>query len=103
MAEALLLFAAFACAVCGMACCALAIQPHAVQVRGSQLDRAGVRKLRMRGALALAGSLALCLAADHVSMAALVWVMMLSVSAVLLAFLLAYRPRALCFLLSGAI
>jgi hypothetical protein len=100
MADALLSFAAFACAVCGMGSCALAMQPHAAQVRGrSPLGRAAARKLRVRSALGLAGSLALCLAADHVSMAVLVWVMMSSVSALLLAFLLAYRPRSLRFLL----
>jgi uncharacterized membrane protein len=102
MADALLLLAAFACALCGMASCALSMQPHAARVRGrSPLDGAAAAKLRVRSALGLAGSLALCLGADHVSMAVLVWVMMSSVSAVLLAFLLAYRPRALRFLLGA--
>ncbi len=100
MVEAVLLLAAFGCAVSGMAFCALAMQVHWKQV-GSQssLSPRAVRRLRVRAAVALTGSLALCLAADHVSMAALVWVMMMSSSAVLLALTLAYRPRTLRFLL----
>jgi hypothetical protein len=96
MVEAWLLAAAYACTVSGMASCALAMDVHWRQVSGqSRLTAAAVRRLRVRGALALAGSLMFCLAADHLSIAALVWVMMLSSSAVLLAFTLAYRPRAL--------
>ena len=38
-------------------------------------------------------ALALCLRADHASMAVLVWVMTLSGAALLVAFLLAARPR----------
>jgi len=101
MADALLL-AAFVCSVSGMACFALAMQVHWRQVCGQlPLAAAGVRTLRVRGALALTGSLGLCLGADHVSMAALVWVMMSSGSAVLLALTLAYRPKSLRPLLVG--
>jgi len=102
MGESWLLIAAFACTLTGMACCALAMQVHWKQVAGkAPLSAAGVRQLRVRGAVALAGSFVICLVADHVSMAVLVWVMMLSVSAVSLALTLAYRPRALRILLAG--
>lgn len=101
MADGLLLVVAFACSVCGMAWFALAMRTHWGQVRGTGTLAAGaVRKLRGLGAAALLGSLALCLTADHVSMAALVWVMMLSLSAVLLALVLAYRPASLRFLVT---
>jgi hypothetical protein len=101
MADALLLAAAFACTLYGMGSFALALQFHWTQVCGpSAPARRAVRRLRIRGGVYLAGALALCLAADHVSMAALVWVMMLSVSAVSLAFVLAYRPSALRFVLA---
>jgi hypothetical protein len=100
MADGLLLCAAFVSAVCGMACCALAMQVHWAQVRGSAvLETSTVHRLRVRGAVGLAAALALCLAADHVSMAALVWVMLSTLSAVLIAFVLAYRPRVLRVLL----
>ena len=100
MAETLLLFAAFACTVSGLAFCALAMEGHFKQVSGhARIAADAVRKLRVRAAVALVGSMVLCLAADHVSIAALVWVMMLSLSAVLLALIFAYRPRSLRFLL----
>ena len=103
MADGLLLAAAFACAVSGMGFCALAMQGHRAQVAGvAARGTTAARTLRARGAVTLAGALGLCLAADHVSMAVLVWVMMLSVSAVLLAFVFAYRPRALRWLLAGS-
>ena len=100
MAEALLLSAAFLSAAFGMACCALAMQVHWTQVRGSaRLGTAAVRALRIRAAVAFTAALALCLTADHVSMAALVWVMLSSLSAVLIALVLAYRPQLLRVLL----
>ena len=103
MADALFLIAAFACALGGMASFALAIQVHWKQAGGQgPLSRAAARKLRVRGAIALALSLGSCLVADHVTMAALVWGMLNCLSAVLLALTLAYRPRSLRFLLVGS-
>jgi hypothetical protein len=54
--------------------------------------------LRGLGATALAASLALCLAVDHVSMASLVWVMTLAASALVVALTLSFRPGALAWL-----
>jgi hypothetical protein len=42
----------------------------------------------------------LCLNADHVSMASLVWVMSLAASAMVVAFTLTWRPRALAWLVA---
>lgn len=83
MSEAALLALAALLAVAGMALFALAMPTHWAQVAGAAapLSRAACLGLRAAGAGALAASLALCLAADHPSMAALVWVMLLAVSA----------------------
>jgi hypothetical protein len=99
MAEALLLTGALLAGVCGMAWLALAKPAHWQQARGAQPLTPGTGgRLRGLGSAALAGSLALCLAADHASMAALVWIMTLSGSALLVAFTLAWRPRWLAWL-----
>jgi hypothetical protein len=47
------------------------------------------------GACALVLSLLLCLMADHVTMAPLVWVMSLAAAALIVALTLAWRPRLL--------
>jgi len=94
MADALRLAAAILCSTCGMAWLALAMKPHWDRVRGPELRPHGTaRSLRALGAGALAGSLLLCLSVDHVSMASLVWVLLLSASALGVAFTLAFRPR----------
>jgi hypothetical protein len=96
---ALQLTAAVIACVVGMACLALAMEGHWAQVRSSRpLSKAGVWRLRGLGALCLAGGLALCLAVDHASMAALVWVMCLAVAALLVALTLTWRPRWLGWL-----
>jgi Protein of unknown function (DUF3325) len=51
--------------------------------------------LRVLGALAITGSLLLCLRADHPGMAALVWIMALALAAMMVAFTLSWRPRVL--------
>lgn len=90
---ALLLSAALIVCVVGMACLALAMDTHWTQVRsGRPLSKAGVWRLRGLGALGLTASLVLCLAVDHASMAALVWVMALGASALLVALALTWRP-----------
>lgn len=96
MPDALLLAAALLCSSAGFAWLALAMEVHWQQVRGPQPPaRSTVLALRLLGAAALAASLLLCLRADHGSMAALVWVMGLAASALLVAFTLSWRPRAL--------
>ena len=51
--------------------------------------------------LAIAGSLGLCLAVDHASMAALVWVMALAAAALVVAMALSWRPHWLRLLVPG--
>ncbi len=94
MPEALLLLAALLLNVAGLGWLALAMEVHWKQVRGAgPPPRRTVILLRVLGAAGLAGSLALCLAADHASMAALVWVMALAAAALLVALTLAWRAR----------
>ncbi|MCR6684908.1 DUF3325 domain-containing protein [Pseudoxanthomonas sp.] len=88
-----LLAAALAASVAGMGWLALAMDVHARQVWGRALAPAGARVLRILGWLGLAVALTLCLAADHPSMAALVWVMALAGAAAGVAFVLAWRAR----------
>ena len=88
-----LLAAALATCLAGMGWLALAMPAHAQQVWGAPPSPVAARILRVLGALALAVSLGLCLAADHASMAVLVWVMALAVAALAVAFLLAWRSR----------
>lgn len=77
----------------GMAWLALAMPDHWGQVAGGgSPTRGAVIALRTLGVLALLGSLALCLAVDHASMASLVWVMALAGAAVSVAMLLSWRP-----------
>lgn len=89
-----LLTAALASCTLGFAWLALAMEGHWTQVRGAETLSPGLQRLlRVLGALALAGSLALCLRADHGSMAVLVWVMLLAASALIVAFTLSWRAR----------
>jgi hypothetical protein len=99
MPEALLLSLALAAGVTGMAWLALAKLPHWRQVTGEPGQSRGTRRLlRIAGAVALAVSLGLCLAADHISMSFLVWIMIIAAGALGVAIALAYRPRMLYWL-----
>jgi hypothetical protein len=94
MAEVWLRLAAVVCSLCGMVWLALAMKTHWLQVQRSRAMPAhAARRLRTLGALALASSLALLLWADHGTIAPLVWVMMLTASALSVAFTLATKPR----------
>ncbi|MFV0277425.1 MAG: DUF3325 domain-containing protein [Parahaliea sp.] len=93
MADTATLALALLATFSGMAWLALAKTPHWRQVRGAEAAPGTVRVLRVAGSLALLLSLALCLWADVPSMAALVWIMLLAVSAVAVAFTLSWRPR----------
>lgn len=95
MSEALLLFLAVLSCATGFAWLALAMEPHWRQVRNDDpLPKSAVSVLRVLGGVALFASLILCSLADHPSMVALVWPMALAVGALLVAFTLAWRPRA---------
>lgn len=88
-----LLTAALLACLAGMGWLALAMEVHWAQVRGQALPPAAARRLRLLGALSLCAALALCLRADHASMAALVWVMALAAAALAVALTLSWRPR----------
>lgn len=90
----LLLAAALLASTCGLGWLALAMDVHWQQVRGDPAaGPACVRLLRVLGVAALLLALLLCLRADHPTMAVLVWVMALAFSALLVAFVLSWRPR----------
>jgi hypothetical protein len=102
MPEAALLVLTLLFAICGMAWFALAIDTHWAQLQGpSPLKSATARKLRLMGTVSLAASLTCCLLAEHASMAALVWAMLLTVAAYIVTFTLAWRPRWLALFLLG--
>jgi hypothetical protein len=101
MVSALLLCGALLAAACGMAWLAFAMLPHWRQVRGDQpLSRGTRRSLRILGGAALAVAFALCLGADHASIAVLVWIMASSAAALGVALLLAWQPRGLRWLVA---
>ena len=85
--------AALTTALAGMGWLALSMPVHAAQAWGRAPAAAALRVLRGLGAAAIVLALLLCLRADHASMAVLVWVMALAGAALLVAFLLAARPR----------
>jgi hypothetical protein len=94
MSEALLFLLALTCCAIGFAWLALTLEPHWRQVRNDQpLPKATIPMLRVLGGVAVFASLVLCALADHPSMVALVWPMTLAVSALLVAFTLAWKPR----------
>jgi hypothetical protein len=100
MVKALLLIVAFLICTSGMAWLALSLEAHWRQLRNGPPSLASVRQLRLMGWTAIIGSLPLCLAADHASMAALVWIMTLAASALSVAFSLTWRPRLLAPLIA---
>lgn len=88
-----LLLAAWLASVAGMGWLAVSMPVHAQQVWERAPSSAVARLLRWLGAAGIAAALALCLAADHASMAVLVWVMSSTAASLLVAFTLAWRPR----------
>lgn len=97
MSEALWLALAAVLSFSGMAWLALAMEVHWEQVMHRPTAEAPRTRLVLRvlGAAAVLLSLPACLMADRPSMAVLVWVMLLAVAAVLIAFMLAWKARAL--------
>lgn len=95
MADAswLFLMGAMFASLAGVAWLALAMDTHWREVSSRTSPDAGTqRTLRVLGGAGLAVSAALCLLADHPSMAILVWVMLLSGAVVAIAFTLAWKP-----------
>jgi hypothetical protein len=99
--DALLLCSAFLASLAGMGWLALAKLPHWQQVTASSQPLRARQALRVLGAAAIGLSLTLCLAADHISMSFLVWVMSLAAAALIVAFTLAWRPGWLRALTPG--
>lgn len=96
MPDVALLFLALVVTELGMGWLALAMDAHWNQVReASARSPAVIMSLRVSGAVSLLVSLLLCLVADTATMAVLVWMMMLAVSAATIAFILSWRPRVL--------
>jgi hypothetical protein len=84
----------------GMGWLALTIDAHWQQVSGLvPLSSSWRRSLRVLGAAALTLSLLMSFRADHPSMAPLVWIMELGVSALLVGLTLAFLPEALAMIL----
>jgi hypothetical protein len=79
----------------GMVWLALAMPTHWQQVRQTPAEPSAwiTLSLRFLAVLALSLSLLTCLWLDHPSMAVLVWVMWLSVAAVVVTLGLAWRPQ----------
>ena len=100
MDKVLILAAAIAVCICGMAWFALSLDAHWRQLRSGSPSLGLVRQLRLLGWVSMAVSLFLCLAADHASMASLVWVMMVAASALIVAFTLTWRPHLLAPLIA---
>lgn len=100
MLDAWLLALAMLSSLFGMGWLALAMDVHWQQAFGDA-STPGARTAALLRTLAVAAigtSLGLCLSADHASIAVLVWVMSLVASAVVVAFVLATRPRWLSWL-----
>lgn len=103
MVNAFSLVAALLFSYCGMAWFALAKATHWEQARGTPVPKGkSTRSLYVLGSASLGASLGLCLFVDHVSMASLVWVMLLTGSALLVTFTLSWRPRWLAWLVAWA-
>lgn len=79
----------------GMIWLALAKPVHWKQVLGAQANhgRHPVKALQRAGAISLLLSALACLAADHPSMAVLVWIMLLALSTFITAMILSWRPH----------
>ena len=101
MFDALYLVFAWFLALVAMGWLALSLDTHWRQVVGQKNTRKRSNGiiLRLLASLALVLSLGLCLAADHATMAALVWVMILAASAMLISMTLTWRGSWLIILL----
>ena len=91
----LLLVCAVLVSLASMTWLALSMQVHAQQVWGTVPSAGTSRVLRGLGAIGIVITLVLCLAVDHATMATLVWVMLATGSALLVAFTLSWQPQRL--------
>ncbi|HEY7772219.1 MAG TPA: DUF3325 domain-containing protein [Marinagarivorans sp.] len=99
MFDALVLGLAWLAAIIGMSWLALSMNNHHRQATGLPLPVKQAQTLRILGAAGLIASLGLCLAADHITMAILVWFMLLAASASSVAMTLTWRAPWLALML----
>lgn len=96
MADAMWLAMAATFTLVGMGLLALSLESHWRQVTAKPApSSSGKTALRLLGGGTLAGALSFCLAADHATMAVLVWVMFLAGAAFTVSMLLTWLPAAL--------
>jgi len=102
--ESLMILAALLVSLAGAVWLAASLDAHWQQLRGREAAASPrqVALLRGLGATAWLFALLLCCRADHASMAVLVWIMSISAASCAAAFLLAWRPRAVAWLLAWA-
>ncbi|RYZ10521.1 MAG: DUF3325 domain-containing protein [Comamonadaceae bacterium] len=92
----MLLLAAGVTSLVALTWLALSNDVHWEQVHGESAPPPQTAKLlRALGTLGLAASFGLCMAADHASMAVLVWVMLVPACTLAVAMTLAWRPALL--------
>jgi len=95
MPDFLWLIAALLTTLLGMACLALAMDVHWRQVRDAERTRGSAIATCSVGYLLLTASLVCCLFADTATMAVLVWMVLLAISAIGITFTLSWYPRLL--------
>jgi glucose-6-phosphate-specific signal transduction histidine kinase len=94
MSDGALIFLALLTSLAGMGTLALSIEAHWRQVMSTRVQTASARRrLRLAGATLLAIAILLCAAADPLSMAALVWPMLLTVAGAIVAASLTLHAR----------
>lgn len=96
MVEVVCWLAAIFTTILGMACLSLSLPTHWRQVTGIETSLPSPSEqfsLRILGYSSLVLSLLLCLAADHPTMAVLVWIMLLSLAAKGVATILTWRQH----------
>ncbi len=103
MVNLLLFLATLAISYVGFACLALSLATHWRKATGeSTLPSNRINTLRMIGFSALAVSFALALLRDGVSFGSLLWVLILTLSAVMTAFTFTWKPHWLALLAKAA-
>jgi hypothetical protein len=95
MPDAVWLATALLATLLGMGCLALAMDVHWRQVRDSARTRGSVITMRWIGYVLETASLVCCLLADTATMAVLVWMVLMAVAAIVIAFTLSRYPRLL--------
>lgn len=103
MMTPLLLLIACAASYTGFACMALAMPDHWTRA-GGVADRPATRARRLRrvGAVILGIACALCIMRDGASFGIILWIVLMSASAIAVALTLTWHPRLLRYVAPGA-